>query len=97
MGSPPSASDDSPAQRQTRQTTARLVGRVTPTKTSAIVGTYEGKFSDSRLNQLPDKGRVVWTSFHDDRATSHACLSLPGNQNIHLEKDSQIVFRIANP
>src|SRR6266853_1930300 len=55
------------------QTAARLIGRVTPTETSAIVGTHAGKFADLRLNQLPNNRGVVWTSLHDDNGTSYAC------------------------
>lgn len=44
---------------------ARLIGRAAPTKTGAIVGTNTGKSTDLRLNELPNKGRVVWTGLQD--------------------------------
>jgi hypothetical protein len=49
--------------------TARLVGRVAPAKTGAIVGTDTGKSTDLRLNKLPNKGGVIRTCLHDDGGT----------------------------
>jgi hypothetical protein len=57
------------------RTGARLIGRFAPTQTGAIVGTNTGKSTDLRLNQLPNNGRVVWTTLHDDGWTSRALYS----------------------
>ena len=54
------------------QTTARLVGRVAPTKTGAIVGANAGKSADLWLNELPNNGRVVRSGFQYDGRTAHA-------------------------
>jgi len=54
------------------QTAARLIGRVTPTETSAIVGTDAGKCADLRLNQLPNNRGVVWASLHNNGGTPRA-------------------------
>src|SRR5580704_7220018 len=48
----------------------RLIGRVAPSKTGAIVRTSPGKSSDLWLNQLPNNRRVVWTGLHDYGGTS---------------------------
>jgi hypothetical protein len=54
------------------QTTARLIGRVTSTKTSAIVGTNTRKPADRWLNQVPNNRGVIWTGLQDDDGTSRA-------------------------
>src|SRR5712671_7401235 len=51
---------------------ARLIGRVAPTETGAIVRTNTGKSTDLWLNQLPDNGGVIWTGLHDDGRTPRA-------------------------
>jgi len=51
---------------------ARLIGRVAPTETSAIVGTDAGKCADLRLNQLPNNRGVVWASLHNNGGTPRA-------------------------
>src|SRR5712671_2890326 len=51
---------------------ARLIGRVAPTETGAIVRTNTGKSTDLWLNQLPDNGGVVWTGLQDDGGTPRA-------------------------
>src|SRR5437868_14918267 len=54
------------------RTAARLIGRVTPTETGAIVGTNTRKFTDLWLHQSQDKGGFVSTGLQNDSWTPRA-------------------------